>query len=53
MKLDDTGTAFFVEEVDEEDNCWQDNLQTSPIPGHPGHQDRDGEKCLDRPATKI
>jgi len=53
MKLDDTGTAFFVEEVDEEDDCWQDNLQTSPIPGHPGPQDRDGENpCLDRPATQ-
>ena len=38
MKLDDTGTAFFVKEVNEDGDCWQDNIQTSPIPGHKGPQ---------------
>ena len=33
MKLDDTGAAFFVEEVDHTDDSWQVDLETSPIPG--------------------
>ena len=55
MKLDDTGTAFFVEEVDEEEDCWQDNLQTSPIPGHTGPQGSktEGENpCLNQFLTQ-
>ena len=31
MKLDDTGTAFFVEEVDHTDDSWQVDLKTSPM----------------------
>jgi phosphatidate phosphatase LPIN len=34
MKLDDTGAAFFVEEIEdgEEDDDWSANLATSPLP---------------------
>ena len=34
MKLDDTGAAFFVEEVldGEEEETWSESLATSPIP---------------------
>ena len=34
MKLDDTGAAFFVEEIEdgEDDDDWSANLATSPLP---------------------
>jgi len=32
MKLDDTGAAFFVEDVASSDGFWNDELATSPIP---------------------
>jgi len=33
MKLDDTGAAFFVEDVASSDDAWNVELATSPIPG--------------------
>lgn len=35
MKLGDTGEAFFVQEVDFEDDFVDENLATSPLPGSP------------------
>jgi phosphatidate phosphatase LPIN len=47
MKLDDTGAAFFVEEVDELDDSWQDNLQTSPLPRQSAFQKEENEEETD------
>ena len=34
MKLDETGAAFFVEDVEDEDDVkWNEQLATSPLPG--------------------
>lgn len=35
MKLGDSGEAFFVQEIDSEDEIEDENLATSPIPGSP------------------
>ncbi len=37
MKLGDCGEAFFVQELDSEDDLDDENLATSPLPGSP-HQ---------------
>jgi len=35
MKLGDSGEAFFVQEIETEDELDDDNLATSPLPGSP------------------
>lgn len=39
MKLGDSGEAFFVQEVDLEDELDDENLATSPLPGSPRQLD--------------
>jgi len=42
MKLGDSGEAFFVEELDCDDELFDENLATSPIPqSSPQHSDND------------
>ena len=36
MKLDDTGAAFFVEDVHQDDEEWNEQLATSPLPKKSG-----------------
>jgi phosphatidate phosphatase PAH1 len=35
MKLGDSGEAFFVQEIETEDELYDENLATSPLPGSP------------------
>lgn len=35
MKLGDSGEAFFVQEIESEDELFDENLATSPLPGSP------------------
>lgn len=43
MKLGDCGEAFFVQEIDSEDELDDENLATSPLPGSPRQLEFDNE----------
>jgi hypothetical protein len=52
MKLGDSGEAFFVEEVDSDDELDDMNLATSPIPqSSPQHSDNDNNRLTQRRGT--
>jgi len=54
MKLGESGEAFFVEEMNDDDELNDENLATSPLPMSPGHSDNDSllARLSDRRGTE-
>jgi len=54
MKLDETGAAFFVEDVEDEDDVkWNEQLATSPLPGKSEAASTFGGRSLKLAPTKL
>jgi phosphatidate phosphatase PAH1 len=52
MKLGDNGVAFFVEEIEDEEEV-PEYLATSPVPGISGGESEDEKEKLDNIKKKI